>query len=716
MKKGKRIFIRAAAIILAILCLLPLCSCFDPNYNWDLPEGEDADFDWAALFGAMHPGRNYGVGKNGLRLALSDDGSHYIIESGKNCTARILNLPSSYNGIPITEIADSAFAGLDKLKSISIPDCITKVGANAFEGCENLEYQTSEGGKYLGNTQNPYAVLIGGVESNVQNLTIHNQTRVIADSAFQENKELTELNIPKSVEYIGTNAFYACTTLSSLVFEGGACRIGDFAFSVTGLTKIDMGNYVTEIGRSAFSSCKSLVSIVIPDSVKSMGDYAFSMCTRLTAVKIGKGITLIDEYSFVDCERLKSVELSDSVKEIGKFAFCGCSVLSDEFLPESIEVIGENAFTSTNLPFRGFNSWAYYIGTEENPYAFLIYVMPKDISQPANILLHKDTKVIARGAFMNNLHNDSVVAIDGGEGTYLRSQDNCIIEIDSGTLVAGAGKCTIPDDGSVKAIGDYAFYENKYLDSLFYLPASVSSVGEYAFYGCRTLVSVNLAPGVETVGDYAFAVCTLLSEVGFSNKNLKSIGEGAFYGCTGLGIIILPESLTYLGDYAFYDCKKLHSVQFWSKISEIGNGTFENCAQLQSVTHFGGIRSIGESAFRGCKRLTDFEFAEGLKYIGDSAFISCEKLPAAKLPDSLLEIGDFAFGYCYELDSVSLGKEIVRIGENAFTSLGCDIEYRGNIDEWEDIDLGDYYSNEGIKVICLDGESEIPTVTTEPYN
>ncbi len=716
MKRGKGIFIRASAILLAILCLFSLCSCFDDNYKWDIPERDEADLDLGALLGIISPSQNVGIGKHGLQLALSEDESHYIIESGKNCKSLAITLPSSYNGIPITEIASGAFSGLDMLKQVTIPDCITKVGADAFAGCEKLEYSTSGGAKYLGNTRNPYAVLISATEPNIESIAIHNKTRVIADYAFVENAALSKLSIPKSVEYIGYASFSGCTVLSTVVFEGGACRIGDYAFgNCTSLSKVDLGSFVTEIGASAFSMCQSLESMVIPDSVKKIDRYAFNACTALKTVKIGKGITFINEYTFYDCNRLTNVELSKSVKKIGDFAFYGCSFLYDISLTESIEFIGKCAFDGTSLAIRGFNHWAQYIGTKENPYAFLISVEPKNINQPANILLHKDTKVIACGAFPSNLHEDSVVEINGKEGTYFRSQDNCIIEIASGTLVAGIGKCTIPDDGSVTSIGDYALYNNESLPSLLTLPSSVTSVGDYAFFGCRSIV-LSLLPDVETVGDCAFASCTQLSEIGFSNKNLKSIGEAAFADCSGLGKIILSESLIYLGDYAFQNCRKLKSVAFGSNITEIRRGTFENCNQLNSVTYSGVIKRIGADAFRGCNKLTSFEFSEGLEYIADSAFISCEQLRAAKLPDSLCEIGDFAFGYCYDLENVSLGNGLVRIGENAFTSIECDIEYRGSLEEWEGIDLGYYYGNAAIKVICQNGESEIPIVTAEAYN
>ena len=48
-------------------------------------------------------------------------------------------IPSSYNGCPVTEIALSAFQNCSKVKSITVPDSVEKIGKKAFAGCTLLE-------------------------------------------------------------------------------------------------------------------------------------------------------------------------------------------------------------------------------------------------------------------------------------------------------------------------------------------------------------------------------------------------------------------------------------------------------------------------------------------------------------------------------------------------------------------------------------------------
>ena len=58
--------------------------------------------------------------------------------TGYNGNYSVLNLPSEIDGLPVTEIADSVFAGNTTLTSVTVPSGVKKLGWFAFSGCTSL--------------------------------------------------------------------------------------------------------------------------------------------------------------------------------------------------------------------------------------------------------------------------------------------------------------------------------------------------------------------------------------------------------------------------------------------------------------------------------------------------------------------------------------------------------------------------------------------------
>ncbi len=139
----------------------------------------------------------------------------------------------------------------------------------------------------------------------------------IANGAFENDTELTELTIPESIKEMGKSAFAGCVNLSVIHFN--AVNMNDLAaanevFADVGLnsgTKVIIGNNVNRIPANIFAphisdfiDLERVIGIneVIFESVstcQSIGAKAFASCGRLDGITIPESVTCIEGDAFV---------------------------------------------------------------------------------------------------------------------------------------------------------------------------------------------------------------------------------------------------------------------------------------------------------------------------------------------------------------------------------------------------------------------------------
>jgi len=377
---------------------------------------------------------------------------------------------------------------------------------------------------------------------------------VIGNDAFYSCSSLTSVTIGDSVTSIGYRAFSSCSSLTSVTIPDSVTTIGNDAFySCSSLTSVTIPDSVTSIGNWAFSSCSSLTSVTIPDSVTTIGNWAFSSCSSLTSVTIPDSVTTIGNRAFSSCSSLTSVTIGDSVTSIGNWAFSSCSSLTSVTIPDSVTTIGNRAFSSCS------SLTGIWVDEMNEAYS----------SDECGVLFNKDKSalIVCPGAY--------------------------------------SGAYTVPD--SVTTIGDYAFYSCSSLTSVT-IGDSVTSIGDYAFYSCSRLTSVTIPDSVTTIGDDAFYSCSSLTSVTIPDS-VTTIGDYAFSWCTSLTSVTIPDSVTTIGDYAFKSCTRLTSVTIPDSVTSIGIEAFEFCSRLTSVTIGDSVTSIGDDAFSNCDSLTDVYYS-----------------------------------------------------------------------------------------------------------
>ena len=248
-------------------------------------------------------------------------------------------IKSSYEGYPVAEIGEGAFAGSD-MTSLRLPDGLKYIGDLAFTCCDGLTSVTIPG-SVTGIGEDAFSCC-----DNLTSVMIPQSVNVIEKNAFWGCEKLTSINIPSGVKKIEEGTFLGCESLTSVVIPDSVTEIGPLAFcGCDSLTSITLPNSVKSIGDSAFVWCSSLMSVRLPGSVTSIGSCAFQGCENLSSLTVPYSLESVGESAFAKCSHLTSVTISDGAKIIGEKMFSECGSLTSVTIPGSVTSIGNSAFS-----------------------------------------------------------------------------------------------------------------------------------------------------------------------------------------------------------------------------------------------------------------------------------------------------------------------------------------------------------------------------------
>ncbi|MBR5842383.1 MAG: leucine-rich repeat domain-containing protein [Bacteroidaceae bacterium] len=522
----------------------------------------------------------------------------------------------------VTSIGNNTFWGCSSLTSIIIPESITSIVNHAFYGCSKLTSITVDERNTVYDSRSGCNAII---ETNSNTLILGCSTTIIPESvtsiennAFNGCESLTSITIPEGITSIGEWAFAGCSSLTSITIPESVTSIGMGAFSgCSSLTSITIPESVTSIEEFAFSGCSSLTSITLPESVTSIGNNAFYDCSSLTdAYCYAEDVPETGTDGFYD-SNIWNATLHVPASALNAYK----TTVPWTSFGTIVTIKGTDSKVEINGIWYNIDAEAKLaeVTSGETKYSGSITI-PATVTHEG-----KEYSVTSIGneafKYCYNLTSitipKSVTSI--GDDAFDYCSNLTAVHISS-----IAAWCNIKfsryDSNPLYFTGN--LYLNGELVTELILPESVTSIENYTFYECHSLTAITIPAGVKSIGSQAFLGCNSLTTITFpENSQLTNIGRSAFSVCKSLTAITIPESVTSIGAWAFSGCSSLTSITIPEGVTSIEECTFSSCSSLTTITISESVTSIGYGAFYGCSSLTDvYCYAEDVPTTKTNAF------------------------------------------------------------------------------------------------
>ena len=171
--------------------------------------------------------------KDGV-FSFNENETGYTLVGVDTYNESVLTIPDEVNGMPVTELADSAelFGGCYAITGLAVPDSVTYIPEGSFSILTELQTLTVP---FIGTTRDEPTTLAAmfGEPTNarvtVQEVTVTDATK-IPDRAFESAVKITKILINEGCTSIGARAFATCANLQDLYLPSTLESISADAF------------------------------------------------------------------------------------------------------------------------------------------------------------------------------------------------------------------------------------------------------------------------------------------------------------------------------------------------------------------------------------------------------------------------------------------------------------------------------------------------------
>ena len=611
-----------------------------------------------------------------------------------------VEIPSTYNGVPVTSISENAFRNNNNSSQITtlvVPNSITSLPHWCFYYLTSIKSVTLPFVGSGNSSTNAFGYVFKGTNSSLPSSL--KEAKITDDvtvkkGAFSDCISLNKIAFTNPNVTLEQGVLYGCTSLTSLSLPSTAftysTNLEQLFYKSTSsyslsqiLTRLYISNGKSNTANANFASIKTLEEIEILDGTD----------VNLKAANFSSGTNL-----------LTRIKIGDSVKSINSDTFNNYACVTQL---ETIEVSKNNQYYSSRF------------GSLFSKDLSTLYKCPP--KKTGSMVVPHETTSISQYAFYKcDLLEYLSVPFVGGTASSNRTlvyifynqkpaalktvyiQDGCTSIADNAfNGLSSIEQIRIPD--SVTSIGSYAFYGCSAL-VVDELSNSINQVGEYAFASCKGITSFTVPSGITKITKGMFASCSNLASITIP-EGITAIEDEAFSGCTSLKQITLPNTLQSIGSYAFSNCSSIENIVLPDSLTTLKANAFSSCTKLKSIKLGSGLQSFNGQIVYGCSSLTSidvsgnskFSFENGslynadktsllcvmpgysfsnkkyyvsetVTYIGSYAFTTCANITSVRIPEGATNLGSYAFYSCSSLTNVLIPHSMINYGSYCFSS------------------------------------------------
>ncbi|WP_281612844.1 leucine-rich repeat protein [Flammeovirga sp. SubArs3] len=633
-------------------------------------------------------------------------------------------------------LPDAYFKGFESIKKVVIPEGVTKIGDNIFEGNVIEEVNLPSTLEVIGER--------AFYENQLKSITLPASLDSVKSNAFWKN-QIVELNIETNHIYFGDRSFYG-NQIAALALKDKEVELGEAAFAENEIKVLTIGDKINYISESCFENNK-IQALDLSDFTGTLGEEAFYR-NEISVLHLPSTLVEISEECFAS-NRLTEITFPENIEVIGERSFAS-NLLSENTLNfnEKVREIKSSAFSNNEflsfiLPHSATEGKLWYTSS---------YAFPPGMRTPSLTVTYSYRESV-----------EERPPIDTSVPYTLTDAD---VEIVNGRLVTVYPDLTdvqliIPEilqDQEVKILGENVL-RNKHLVSI-ELPNTVTILEKWSLQ-YNNFTSVILPESLEEIHEGVFG--SSLYE-GFhlpSPSALKRIDKNIFMYNSQLKSLPMPEPLdgtsiwlevetgkiyepleeitysaNYNRSYILIDGAKDYTLTLDDVViddngvlSKLNRKDFMYYDRVFLPAQFGGIKvtKIGEEFFNNVSakyieisseydtiyersfrysKIDQIKLPETLKVIEREAFMNSSftfitlpstlveiqygafsgaKLEAVVIPEGMTEIAPNTFQNNKSLSTVVLPSGVKKIGNYAF--YGCNLE---EVDLSNVTDFGDF--------------------------